>query len=158
MSDPADPQVVATLQNPAGTSAEDVVVYTASSAPRGRTSRRPASSLCESRFDPRGRPRPDALGRHDPSAPVQIGYLDRLLHRGVHEFEVEHRADLGRTFAYATVPTAVPDGQSSGYRDVNGDGDFRLIDITDPAGRRSRCPTWGSRTSVAHSRRPGMRR
>ena len=37
--------------------------------------------------------------------------------------------------AYATVPTSrYPDDQtSSGYRDVAGHGDFRLIDITNPA-------------------------
>ena len=48
---------------------------------------------------------------------------------------MEHREDLGRTFAYATVPTSrYPDeSTASGYRDEDGDGDFRLIDITDPA-------------------------
>jgi hypothetical protein len=53
----------------------------------------------------------------------------------VHEFEVQHRPDLGRTFAYATVPTSrYPDAATpSGYRDADGDGDFRLFDITDPA-------------------------
>jgi hypothetical protein len=54
--------------------------------------------------------------------------------RGVHEFEVQHRADLGRTFAYATVPSSCyPDAKTtSGFRDADGEGDFRLIDITDP--------------------------
>jgi hypothetical protein len=72
----------------------------------------------------------------NPAAPLQIGYLKTACcTRGVHEFEVHDRADLGRTFAYATVPTSrYPDATSpSGYRDVNGDGDFRLIDITDPS-------------------------
>jgi hypothetical protein len=48
---------------------------------------------------------------------------------------VHDRADLGRTFAYATVPTSrYPEATSpTGYRDVNGDGDFRLIDITNPS-------------------------
>jgi hypothetical protein len=71
----------------------------------------------------------------NPAAPVEIGYLrTACCTRGIHEFEVEHRADLGRTFAYATVPTSrYPEsGSPSGYRDVNGDGDFRLIDITNP--------------------------
>ena len=71
----------------------------------------------------------------NPAMPVQIGYWrNACCTRGVHEFEIQHRADLGRT-AYATVPTSrYPDAATpSGYRDENGDGDFRLIDITDPA-------------------------
>jgi len=72
----------------------------------------------------------------NPASPVQIGYLNtECCTRGVHEFEVEDRPDLGRTFAYASVPTSrYPDATTpSGYRDANGEGDFRLIDITDPA-------------------------
>ncbi len=81
----------------------------------------------------------------NPSAPVQVGYLKTACcTRGVHEFEVEHRTDLRRTFAYATVPTSrYPDSNtSSGYRDANGDGDFRLIDITDPA-HPAQVADWG---------------
>jgi hypothetical protein len=53
----------------------------------------------------------------------------------VHEFEIESRADLNRTFAYATVPAgSYPDAENAnGLRDAAGKGDFRLIDITDPA-------------------------
>jgi hypothetical protein len=72
----------------------------------------------------------------NPAAPVQIGYLNTgCCTRGVHEFEVQNRPDLGRTFAYVTVPASrYPDSSTpSGYRDDNGEGDFRLIDITDPA-------------------------
>jgi hypothetical protein len=70
-----------------------------------------------------------------PAAPRQVGYLKTACcTRGVHEFEVERHAN-GRTYAYATVPTSrYPDAASpTGYRDRNGDGDFRLIDITDPS-------------------------
>jgi hypothetical protein len=80
-----------------------------------------------------------------PETPVQLGYLrTACCTRGVHEFEVQHRADLGRTFAYATVPTSrYPDAQTaSGVRDQNGDGDFRLIDITDPTAPRQ-VSDWG---------------
>ncbi|MGH3134613.1 MAG: LVIVD repeat-containing protein [Gaiellaceae bacterium] len=136
-TDPEDPQVVATLQNPVGTSAEDVVVYTAQSGPSaGRDIAVTGLQTCGSRLDPladRGLMLWDVT---NPAAPVQIGYLQTACcTRGIHEFEVEHRADLGRTFAYATVPTSRYPGSDSpsGYRDVNGDGDFRLIDITDPA-------------------------
>ena len=135
--DPEDPEVVATLQNPVGTSAEDVVVYTAPTGPRaGRDIAVAGLQTCESRFDAdadRGLMLWDVT---NPAAPVQIGYLETACcTRGVHEFEVEHRADLGRTFAYASVPTSrYPEaGSPSGYRDVNGDGDFRLFDITNPA-------------------------
>ncbi len=136
--DPADPEVVATLQNPAGTSAEDVVVYTALFGPRaGRDIAAVGLQWCGgSRFDTNADRGLQLWDVTNPAAPVQIGYLrTACCTRGVHEFEVEHRADLGRTFAYATVPTSrYPDGTSpSGYRDVNGDGDFRLIDITNPA-------------------------
>jgi hypothetical protein len=135
---PASPRVVATLQNPAGTSAEDVVVYTAQSGPyAGRDIAAAGLQWC-------GGSRNDANAERglmlwdvtNPAAPRQIGYLrTACCTRGVHEFEIEHRADLGRTFAYATVPTSrYADSETpSGYRDANGDGDFRLIDVTNPA-------------------------
>jgi hypothetical protein len=134
---PAGPKRVATLLNPAGTSAEDVVVYTARhGAWAGRDIAVAGIQYCGgSRFDTdadRGLMLWDVT---DPKAPTQIGYLrTACCTRGVHEFEVQHRADLGRTYAYATVPTSrYPDtSTASGYRDSNGDGDFRLIDITDP--------------------------
>jgi hypothetical protein len=136
--DPADPQVVARLQNPPNTSAEDVVVYTAPYGPfEGHDIAVVGIQYCgDSRYDAdadRGLMLWDVT---DPSAPAQIGYLNTgCCTRGVHEFEVEHRTDLNRTFAYATVPTSrYPDSSTpSGYRDEDGEGDFRLIDITDPA-------------------------
>ncbi len=135
--DPANPQQVATLQNPPGTSAEDVVVYTATYGPlAGRDIAVSGIQYCGgSRYDAdadRGLMLWDVT---DPAAPIQIGYLNTgCCTRGVHEFEVQHRADLGRTFAYLSVPTSrYPDSATaSGYRDAGGDGDFRLVDITDP--------------------------
>lgn len=136
--DAADPVMVARLQNPAGTSAEDVVVYTAESGPlTGHDIAVAGIQVCGgSRSDlsfPRGLQLWDVS---DPAKPVELGFWDsECCTSGVHEFEVEHRPDLGRTFAYATVPTSrYPDEATpSGYRDADGDGDFRLIDITDPA-------------------------
>ncbi|MGE5690819.1 MAG: LVIVD repeat-containing protein [Pseudomonadota bacterium] len=136
--DPADPTRVSTLLNPEGTSAEDVVVYTAPYGPaKGRDIAAVGLQYCGgSRYDTdadRGLMLWDVT---TPAKPVQIGYLrTACCARGVHEFEVQHRADLGRTFAYATVPTSrYPDSTTpSGYRDENGDGDFRLFDITNPA-------------------------
>ena len=137
-NDPGEPVMVAVLQNPEGTSAEDVVVYTAESGPFvGRDIAVAGIQVCGgSRSDlsiPRGLQLWDVT---DPANPAPLGSWDSACcTRGVHEFEVEYRADLGRTFAYATVPTSrYPDiATDSGYRDEDGDGDFRLIDITDPA-------------------------
>jgi hypothetical protein len=137
-TDPTNPVEVAVLQNPVGTSAEDVVVYTASSGPyAGHDIAASGIQVCGgSRYDlsfPRGLQLWDVT---DPSAPVELGFFDSgCCARGVHEFEVEDRADLGRTFAYATVPTSEePDESSpSGREDHLGRGPFRLVDITDPA-------------------------
>jgi hypothetical protein len=137
-TDPANPTMVSRLQNPDGTSAEDVVVYTAEFGPlAGRDIAVSGIQVCGgSRSDlsfPRGLQLWDVT---DPTDPQALGFWDsECCARGVHEFEVEDRPDLGRTFAYATVPTSrYPDSATpSGYRDADGDGDFRLIDITDPA-------------------------
>jgi hypothetical protein len=135
---PSSPTRVATLQNPAGTSAEDVVVYTARYGQyAGHDIAAAGIQWCGgSRLDTNAQRGLMLWDVTDPTAPVQVGYLrTACCTRGVHEFEVHDRADLSRTFAYATVPTSrYPEATSpSGYRDVNGDGDFRLIDITNPA-------------------------
>jgi hypothetical protein len=137
VSDPAQPTVVSHLQNPAGTSAEDVVAYTAPSGPlAGRDIAAAGIQVCGgSRYDTsffRGLMLWDVS---DPSRPQALGSVDTgCCTRGLHEFEIEHRPDLGRTFAYVTVPASeYPDDASpSGVRDQAGRGDFRLIDITDP--------------------------
>jgi len=145
---PAHPTQVATLPNPARTSAEDVVVYTAQYGSRwaGRDIAVAGIQYCGgSRYDAgasRGLMLWDVT---NPTAPVQVGFLNTgCCTRGVHEFEVEHRPDLGRTFAYATVPASrYPDSTTpSGYRDADGDGDFRLIDITDPS-NPTQVSDWG---------------
>jgi hypothetical protein len=136
-TDPTKPAMVSRLENPPGTSAEDVVVYTAESGPlTGHDVAVVGIQVCGgSRYDlsfQRGLQLWDVT---EPSHPLELGFWDaECCTRGVHEFEVEYRADLGRTFAYATVPTSryPDDATASGYRDDDGDGDFRLIDITDP--------------------------
>lgn len=136
-TDPAHPVLVSRLQNPRGTSAEDVVVFTARFGPMaGRDIAAVGIQVCGgSRLDPsfpRGLMLFDVT---DAAHPVELGFLDSgCCTRGVHEFEVQHRSDLGRTFAYATVPASeYPEPTSpSGFRDQAGRGDFRLIDITDP--------------------------
>ena len=136
-TDAENPEVVATLQNPAGTSAEDVVVYTAPFGPQaGRDIAAVGLQTCESRLDDQADRGLMLWDVTDPAAPIQLGYFHTACcTRGIHEFEVQSRSDLGRTFAYATVPTSryLESDSPSGYRDVNGEGDFRLIDITNPS-------------------------
>jgi hypothetical protein len=137
-TDPSDPERVSTLQNVDGSSAEDVVVFGARyGAFAGRDIAVAGIQDCAgSRYEPDTKDRGLQLWDvTDPAHPTALGFLDTgCCTRGVHEFEVQHRADLGRTFAYASVPTSrYPDSQTpSGYRDADGDGDFRLFDITDP--------------------------
>ncbi|MEO6208046.1 MAG: hypothetical protein ABIP77_08850 [Candidatus Limnocylindrales bacterium] len=136
-TDPSNPTVVASLQNPTGTSAEDVVVYTAEAGPfADRDIAAVAIQVCGgSRYDLSFKRGLQLWDVTDPADPVELGLWDSgCCARGVHEFEVEYRADLGRTFAYAMVPASryPDDATTSGYRDEDGDGDFRLIDITDP--------------------------
>lgn len=133
---PSSPRRVATLQNPVNTSAEDVVAYLARSGPlAGRQIAVTGLQTCGSRFDlsiPRGLMLWDVT---DPAHPVTLGtYNTGCCTRGVHEFEIGHRADLGRTFAYVSVPFSerAEASSPSGTRDVLGRGDARIIDITDP--------------------------
>ena len=133
---PTDPTVVSRLQNPANTSAEDVVVYTARYGPfAGHDIAASGLQVCGSRFDlsiPRGLMLWDVTV---PAQPVRLGLYDSgCCTRGVHEFEVGDRTDLGRTFAYVSVPYSerAELGSATGVRDLNGRGDARIIDITDP--------------------------
>jgi hypothetical protein len=138
VTNPSSPVMVSTLDQPEGTSVEDVVVFTAEFGPlAGQDIAAGGIQVCGgSRYDtsfPRGLMLWDVT---DPADPVELGFVDTgCCTRGVHEFEVEHREDLGRTFAYATVPASeYPDSASpTGFRDQQGRGDFRLIDITDPS-------------------------
>jgi hypothetical protein len=137
-TDPENPTMVSRLPSPDGTSAEDIVVFTAAFGPAaGRDIAVAGIQTCGGSHTDlsieRGMMVWDVT---DPASPVELGFWDaECCARGVHELEVQHRTDLGRTFAYASVPySRLPDASSpSGYRDVTGDGDFRLVDITNPA-------------------------
>lgn len=137
-TDPANPAMVSRLQNPPGTSAEDIVVFQALYGPlAGRDIAVSGTQTClnggHDLTIPRGLQLWDVT---DPAHPVDLGSWDSgCCARGVHEFEIAHRADLGRTFVYVTVPSSrASDADSpTGYLDHDGDGDFRLIDITNPA-------------------------
>src|SRR5918995_6480980 len=133
VGDGSNVERVATLQTPPGTSAEDVVVYTADD---GRDIAAAGIQWCGGgRFDSNAQRGLMLWNVSNPEQPQQIGYWrSACCTRGVHEFEVERHAN-GHTYAYASVPTSrYPDSTSpTKYRDRNGDGDFRLIDITDPS-------------------------
>jgi hypothetical protein len=157
---PSNPTMISRLQNPAGTSAEDVVVYTAPFGPfGGRDIAAAGIQVCGgSRFDTsffRGIQLWDVT---NPANPIEVGRLNTgCCTRGLHEFEVQHRPDLGRTFAYASVPASeFPDPASpSGVRDQQGRGDFRLIDITNPAAP-AEVANWGVVRNLGGPPAPGQ--
>ena len=133
--DPARPRVVSKLQNPPGTSVEDVVVYT---DPRsGRDIAVTGIQVCGgSRYDTGFFRGLQVFDVTNPASPEELATMSTgCCTRGLHELEVQHRADLNRSFVYASVPASeYADAASpSGRRDQQGKGDFRLIDVTNPA-------------------------
>lgn len=158
--DPSTPTEVSRLQNPSGTSAEDVVVYTAQFGDfGGRDIAAAGIQVCGgSRFDTRFFRGIILWDVTNPAAPVPLGrYNTGCCTRGLHEFEVQHRPDLGRTFAYASVPASeYPDAVSpSGTRDEQGRGDFRLIDISDPT-QPFEVANWGVVRNLGGPPAPGQ--
>jgi hypothetical protein len=146
---PSNPQMIGQLKQPPGTSVEDVVVYEAPFGPRaGRDIAVGGIQVCGgSRYNEDFKRGVMLWDVTNPAAPQTLGFFNTgCCTRGVHEFEVAHRTDLGRTFAYATVPASrYPDPITpSGVRDADGaDGDFRLIDITNPnPGGPFQASTW----------------
>jgi hypothetical protein len=158
--DPAVPSEVSRLRNPSGTSAEDVVVYTAAYGPRaGRDIAVAGIQVCggpltDTRFF-RGLQVWDVT---NPAQPVELARLDTgCCTRGLHELEVQHRPDLRKTFVYASVPTSevADSGSPSGRRDRAGRGDFRLIDITNPSAP-AEVSNWGVWHDLGGPPAPGV--
>ena len=107
--DPATPERIATLLNPAGSSAEDIVVYTAPYGPyAGRDIAVAGIQGCSgSRFDTDAERGLMLWDVTSPAAPVQLGYLrTACCTRGVHEFEVQHRTDLAEPSRTPACPRA----------------------------------------------------
>jgi hypothetical protein len=136
--DPAVPTEVSRLRNPEGTSAEDVVVY------EEQFGAEPPRDIAVAGIQVCGGDRRDTdffrglklWDVTDPAHPVRLARLSTgCCTRGLHELEVQHRPDLGKTFVYASVPASeyAEEGSPSGRRDRQGRGDFRLIDVTDPS-------------------------
>src|SRR6266498_139574 len=136
---PADPVQVANLEVP-GASHEDVVVYTARYGPlAGHDIAAVGLQVCDVfRTDPSAAGK-RGLGLWDvtnPAAPKLLSVFDTgCCTRGFHELEVGDRADLSRTFVYASLPFAErPDaGSPNGMRDRAGRGEAWIVDVTDPA-------------------------
>jgi hypothetical protein len=94
----------------------------------------------------------------NPATPVQLGSLSTgCCTRGLHELEVQHRDDLGKTFVYASVPTSeyADTLTVSGRRDEFGRGDFRLLDVTNP-GAPFEVSNWGVRRNLGGPPAPGL--
>ncbi len=133
----ASPVQVSNLEV-AGASHEDVVVYTAAYGPlAGHDIAAVGLQVCDVfRTDAA------AAGKRglalwevtDPAHPVLLSVLDTgCCTRGFHELEVGDRADLGRTFVYASLPYAER-AESDGVtlRDRAGRGEAWIVDVTDP--------------------------
>ena len=151
------PRLVGRARIPDGTSAEDVVAYRAQAGPyAGRRVLVSGIQYC-------GGPAADEAFRGlmlwdvtNAASPRELGRIDTgCCTRGVHEVSVAHRRDLGRTFAYASVPfsEAKDESSRSGRRDRAGRGDVRLIDITDPS-RPREVSHWGVMTNIGHPLAP----
>jgi hypothetical protein len=159
VQNPAQPNVVAELENPSDTSAEDVVVFTARyGSLAGHDIAVSGIQTCGSRYDTNLFRGLEVWDVTDPANPEEIGRFNTgCCTRGIHELEVAHRADLGRTFVYASVPASeYPDSASpSGRRDELGRGDFRLIDITEPAAP-DEVSNWGVIHDLGAPPAPGL--
>jgi hypothetical protein len=135
--DASRPRQVATLESEPGTSAEDVVAFTARYGPlAGRDIAVVGLQVCGGDRTEAGIFRGlQVFDVTNPAAPAELALLSTgCCARGLHELEVQHRADRSETYVYASVPTSeYTDASSpSGRRDHQGRGDFRLIDITNP--------------------------
>jgi hypothetical protein len=98
----------------------------------------------------------------DPASPVELRRLSTgFCTRGLHELEVQHRADLGRTFVYASVPASeYPDEDSpTGVRDQHDPppGDFRLLEVTNPS-KPAAVSDWGVVKDMGGPLGPRVRR
>jgi hypothetical protein len=142
--DPENPVAIARLAVPSGVWTEDVTVYTAEVGRfRGRDIAVAGLQIC-------GGAPSDPLYQHGitlwdvtaPAHPRRLAHLDTgCCSVGVHNVEVAHRRDLGRMFAYVTVP-------GSAETDRRRRGGFRLVDITDPTKPRE-VSSWGSAADLA---------
>ena len=149
-------------ERPRHVAQEIVVVYTAQSgSARGRDIAVASNQVCGDRYDRTTKRGITLWDVTDPHHPFELGRYDTgCCSRGVHEFEVAYRADLKKTYAFVAVPFAELDDPASpnGVRDLAGKGEFRIIDITNPASPVE-VAEWGARKRLGLAldrRRPGL--
>lgn len=136
VSDPAHPRLIATLQNPPQTTAEDVQVLRYTS---GRFKDRDIALVgIQACFRtnlaiPRGLQLFDVT---DPAHPQEIGFLNTGPATGVHEFWAVQRAD--GVFAILAVPFSMLRDDRTPPR-----GDVRIVDVSDPT-RPREIADWSS--------------
>ncbi len=147
LADPANPRVVGAVAELPGTSQEDVIVAPIATAAFtgdllvtgvqacARTSETPRGMDLWDVSDPRA-PRHLAFWESGPAGPRGAG--------GVHELYLFQRGDR------AYVAAAVPNSEL-----LEGRGDFRLIDVTDPR-RPAQVSAWGARLNGGLRPAPGQ--
>jgi hypothetical protein len=150
VTDPSSPAHVATLQNPLGTSAEDVQALTWN----GRDVLMTGIQSCVDSSDVRrGLQLFDVTDLDKGRQPTEVGFLDTGRGAGgVHEFRAAIRRD-GRVIAVLTVPYSdssdIPVPAPTGpYRKR---GDIRIADISDPA-NPVELADWGLRNDAEYAK------
>jgi hypothetical protein len=125
ISDPASPKLVARLNNPPSTTAEDVQVIRYTSGPAaGKDIAMVGIQACF-RLDASLKRGLQLFDVTTPSSPKELGFLSTgMAARGVHEFWAFKRG----TRVYALLIVSFSD-----TRDLSKRGDVRVADITDPA-------------------------
>jgi hypothetical protein len=129
VNDPANPVLVTTASTGLGTAAEDMVVR--------RVGDMDLMAVGVQVCDKGGRPGVALFDVSDPRQPEQVGF-SRTPFRGVHELDLVVRPD-GRALALLAVPFAE---DSDTFFGTNHGGDFRIVDVTDPA-NPVKLSTWG---------------
>lgn len=129
VNDPSNPVLVATASTGLGTSAEDMVVR--------RVGDMDLMAVGVQVCDKGGRPGVALFDVTDPTQPEQVGF-SRTPFGGVHELDLVVQPD-GRALALLAVPFAEV---SDTFFGTEHGGDFRIVDVTDPA-NPVKLSTWG---------------
>ncbi|MHB8574438.1 MAG: PA domain-containing protein [Dehalococcoidia bacterium] len=140
LSDPAQPAVVGAIAQIRGTTQEDVKVrHINTSAFTGDLL---ATGI--QRCDRTGAGGIDLYDVSDPRNPRQLSFFPTGVARGVHELDLIQQGD--RALALLAVPASELDG---------GDGDFRIIDVSDPR-HPVQIAQWGARAQLGVDLKSGI--
>ncbi len=138
--DPASPRLLGSVAAISGTSQEDVVVRHVSTP--SFTGDLLATGI--QRCDKSGQGGVSLYDVTDPQSPVQLGFFATGAARGVHELDVVQQGSR------ALALLAVPASESGG-----GDGDFRIVDVSDPR-RPVQLADWGVQKALGIDLRGGI--